>query len=130
MIISFKAYFLLIIGTVFLNITNYSCSKNIVYRKPVVGIVKNSENKTLANVQVYYDSSDILSPRNITSRSNGYFIFPKIEIEDSQESKRKIHKLNQFIFFRKDGYKIKKYDLSKFNNSDTIKLGIIRLDAF
>ncbi len=130
MITSFKAYFLLIIGTVFLNITNYSCSKNIVYRKPVVGIVKNSENKTLANVQVYYDSSDILSPRSITSRSNGYFIFPKIEIEDSQESKRKIHKLNQFIFFRKDGYKIKKYDLSKFNNSDTIKLGIIRLDAF
>lgn len=117
-------------GIVFLNITNYSCSKNIVYRKPVVGIVKNSENKALANVQVYYDSSDILSPRNIISGSNGYFIFPKVEIDDSQESKRKIHKLNQFIFFRKEGYKIKKYDVSKFDNSDTIKLGIIRLDAF
>lgn len=116
-------------SVLFLDITNYSCSKNIVYRKPVVGIVKNSENKALANVQIYYDSSDILSPRNILSGSNGHFIFPKIEIDDSQESKRKIHKLSQFIFFRKDGYKIKKYDMSKFNNSDTIRLGIIQLDT-
>ena len=66
----------------------------------------------MSNVHIYYDSLDVLSPRNITSGSNGQFIFPKIEVEDSQVSKRKIQKLNQFIFFRKDGYKIKKYDIS------------------
>lgn len=130
MIVSFKTYLLFITGIIFLNITNSSCSKNRVYRKPVVGIVRNTDNKPLSNVHIYYDSLDVLSPRNITSGSNGQFIFPKIEVEDSQESKRKIQKLNQFIFFRKDGYKIKKYDISKFNDSDTIRLGIIQLESF
>ncbi|SHE38844.1 hypothetical protein SAMN05443633_101142 [Chryseobacterium arachidis] len=84
----------------------------------------------MSNVHIYYDSLDVLSLRNIVSGSSGQFIFPKIEIEDSQESKRKIQKLSQFIFFKKDGYKIKKYDISKFNNSDTIRLGIIQLELF
>jgi hypothetical protein len=130
MIVSFKTYLFIITGILSLNLTNSSCSKNIVYRKPVVGLVKNTENKPLSNVHIYYDSLDVLSPRNIVSESNGQFIFPKIEIKDSQESKRKIQKLSQFIFFRKDGYKIKKYDISKFNNSDTIRLGIIQLESF
>lgn len=109
-------------------IINSSCSKNIIYRKPVVGFVKNINNRPLSNVHIYYDSLDVLSPRNIISKNNGYFLLPKIEIENSQESKRKIQKLNSFIFFKKNGYKTKKINLSTFKNSDTIKLGVVNLE--
>lgn len=128
MIVNVKTYLLLITSIIFLNLINSSCSKNIVYRQSVVGVIRDIENKPLSHVHIYYDTLDILSPRNIFSGSNGQFVFPKIEVENSQESKRKIKKLSHFIFFKKIGYKIKKYDISKFNHSDTIRLGVIQLE--
>jgi len=126
--LKFKKYLLCLAVVIFTAIITYSCSKSITYRKPVQGIVKNHDEKPLSGVHVYYDSLDILSPRNIFSKNNGHFKMPKIEIEDTQESKRKIQKLSPFIYFKKDGYETKKYELSKADNSDTIRLGVINLE--
>ena len=105
-----------------------SCdTQSYIYRKPVVGLV--FDKIPLADVSVVYDSLDVLSPQNIITNKKGWFILPKIEMDNYEDFKSYVKGINSIILIKKKGYILKKINLKKYDTGkDTIRLGVIHLE--
>ena len=108
----------------------FSCNTgSYIYRKPVIGLIYDDK-IPLPNVSIVYDSSDILSPRNVTTNNKGQFILPKIEMKNYQNFIKSIKEINSIIILKKKGYDIKKINLKAYDrNKDTIDIGTIYLQS-
>ncbi|MDI9309425.1 MAG: hypothetical protein QM535_04350 [Limnohabitans sp.] len=120
------------ITTIIFSIILFSCSKNnykLTYRKPVKGYVFSEDFNPINDVSIKYDSLDLLSPTNIKTNHKGSFVFPKIEIANTIETKRRISLLSSQLYITKEGYKKIVIELKEFekNEKDTIYIDTLQM---
>ena len=115
--------------TILLGLFSSCNTVSYIYRKSVIGLIRDDK-IPLPDVSIVYDSSDILSPSNVTTNKKGQFILPKIEIKNYHNFIKSIRGINSIIILKKKGYDIKKINLKDYDrNKDTIDIGTIYLKS-
>ncbi|MFH7001882.1 hypothetical protein [Flavobacterium bizetiae] len=104
-----------------------SCNKNYTLQKTVKGKIVNN-NLAIKDVSIKYESTNVLSPQNVKTDKNGFFIMPKIEIRGYKEFISRQKEINSQMIINKSNYKTIRINIDKYDKGhDTIDLGFIYL---